>query len=132
MHVRRGDYIGNNFHPIVDMEYYKKGLDLISRKNKIDCVYLFDRDDIEWCKHNFKFDYPTVYVEADINSDVSVAETLILMSNCKHFVLANSSFSWWGAWLAENSDKMVIAPQKWFANDSIDTSDLIPPEWIRI
>lgn len=128
LHIRRGDYIGNNFHPIVDIEYYKKGLETIAQKSKIDCIYVFDRDDIEWCKNNLKFDYPTVYVE----NDIQVAESLILMSKCKNFVLANSSYSWWGAWLAENPDKIVITPKAWFADKSIDTSDLIPPEWIRI
>ncbi len=71
-------------------------------------------------------------MDADINSDISVAETLIIMSTCKHFVLANSSFSWWGAWLSNNPSKLVICPKQWFGDSTIDTSDLIPPEWIRI
>ncbi len=132
LHIRRGDYVGNSFHPVKDFSYYENGLKEIEKKGKIDCVYVFDRDDIEWCKKNLKFNYPTVFVDADINSDISVAETLIIMSTCKHFVLANSSFSWWGAWLSNNPSKLVICPKQWFGDSTIDTSDLIPPEWIRI
>lgn len=133
VHIRRGDYLtvdtlGNKYYSVLDETYYKNALDIISKSGKIDCIYVFDRDDIEWCKKNVKFDYPTVYIENDIN----LAETVTLMSSCKHFIMANSSLSWWVAWLSSAPEKVVIAPKKWLTDPSIDTSDLIPNEWIRL
>ncbi|MES2416417.1 MAG: alpha-1,2-fucosyltransferase [Patescibacteria group bacterium] len=133
VHIRRGDYLtvdtlGNKYYSVLDETYYKNALDIISKNGKIDCIYVFDRDDIDWCKQNVKFNYPTIYIENDIN----LAETVTLMSACKHFIMANSSFSWWGAWLGNAKEKVVIAPKKWLTDPSIDTSDLIPKEWIRL
>lgn len=128
IHIRRGDYVGNSLHPVVDKAYYDRALQIISEKREIDCLYVFDRDDIQWCKDNLAFDYPVVFVE----NDISVAETTVVMSSCKHFVMANSSLSWWAAWLGNSPQKMVIAPQQWFADKTMDTKDLIPETWIRI
>lgn len=128
VHVRRGDYVGNEFHPVIDMKYYEQALAIIEKEKSIDCLYVFDRDDIEWCKKNLTFKYKTVFVENDTN----MAEAVVIMSSCNHFVMANSSLSWWVAWLGTYPEKKVIAPKKWFADETIDTSDLIPPEWIRI
>jgi hypothetical protein len=128
VHIRRGDYVGSAFHNVLDEDYYKKALNLINQKKKIECVYIFDRDDLEWCKKNLKFDYPTVYVE----NDLKLAETLAAMSSCKNFVIANSSFSWWAAWLSESPAKIVIAPKKWFGAKNMDDKDLIPEDWIRL
>ncbi len=127
LHVRRGDYV-IGFHEALNTEYYTKALAIIAEKNPIECIYVFDRDDIEWCKENLKFEYPVVYVE----NDIPVAEAMIMMSHCKHFINANSSLSWWSAWLAENPDKIVITPKKWFEDQSMDDRDLIPESWIRI
>lgn len=128
VHIRRGDYMGNNFHSVLDRAYYNNALAIIAQKEKIDCIYVFDRDDIEWCKENVKFDYPVVYIE----NDVTLAESIALMSACKHFIMANSSLSWWGAWLGSAPEKIVIAPKQWLTDSLIDTSDLIPKEWVRI
>ncbi len=128
VHIRRGDYVGNEFHPVVDIAYYEKALEIISQEKPIDCLYVFDRDDIEWCKQHLTFKYPTIFVE----NDTSMAEVVSIMSSCNHFVMANSSLSWWVAWLGQHPQKVVVAPKQWFADTSIDTRDLIPPEWIRI
>jgi hypothetical protein len=128
IHIRRGDYIVNDAHQVIQKEYYENALTIISKKEKIDCIYVFDRDDIAWCEENLKFNYPVVYVK----NDISLAECVTLMSTCKHFIIANSSFSWWGAWLGSYSHKIVIAPKLWLADESTDTTGLIPESWIRI
>ena len=133
VHIRRGDYLkgdylGRDYYSVLGESYYRNALAIIVKKEPIDCVYVFDRDDINWCKEHVKFDYPVVYVENDIN----LAECITLMSACKHFVIANSSFSWWAAWLGTAPEKIVIAPKYWLSDRSIDTTGLIPPEWIRI
>jgi len=133
VHIRRGDYLpgdylGREYHPVLDHNYYEKALSIIAEKTSIECIYVFDRDDIEWCKQHVHFDYPTVYVE----NDISLAETVIAMSSCKHFVIANSSMSWWGAWLATFSEKIIIAPERWLGKVSVDYSDIIPETWIKI
>lgn len=131
IHFRRGDYISNpktnQTHSVCSIEYYKQSVEFISDKISDPHFYIFS-DDIEWAKQNFRIESPLTYIDHN-NNDY---EDLRLMMNCKHNIIANSSFSWWGAWLNNNSDKIVIAPAKWFNDPSIDTKDLIPEKWIRI
>lgn len=132
VHFRRGDYLINSktrkFHGICSLDYYKNALDFISKNIRNPLFFVFS-DDIKWVKGNFHFNSATIYI--DSNYKVSDLESLWIMKNCKHFVIANSTFSWWGAWLSTNDHKIVVAPKKWFNND-VDTSDLIPKDWIRI
>jgi hypothetical protein len=125
LHVRRGDYIkSNNYHPIQDIKYYEKAYDIINDKSINVLVF---SDDIEWCKQNLKFDNIT-YIEGETN-----IIDMYIMSLCKHNIIANSSFSWWGAWLNENKDKKVIAPINWFGPQAnLYTGDIIPKQWITI
>ena len=123
IHIRRGDYIGlQDKHPILDQEYYQKALGHI---NNIDNILIFS-DDPEWCKDNYDKSY-TIIEEEDYIS-------LYIMAKCKHNIIANSSFSWWGAWLNLNKDKIVIAPQQWFGPglSHINIQDLIPEGWLTI
>jgi hypothetical protein len=133
LHVRRGDYVSNpdanSFHGTCSLDYYKKAVDLISESHASARFFIFS-DDIEWCKKHFDFINNPYYVELD--KSAPDCEEMYLMSQCKHNIIANSSFSWWGAWLNLNPDKMVVAPIKWFADESINTSDLIPESWIRL
>ena len=124
MHIRRTDYVSSNgFHPVQSIEYYQKALDIIS---DYDYIFVFS-DDIKWCKENLKFEN-MVFMEGF--DDV---EDLWLMSMCKNNIIANSSFSWWGSWLNSNPDKKVIAPSNWFGERAnLNTSDIIPSEWIKI
>jgi hypothetical protein len=129
LHIRRGDYLAaSHFHPVLSKEYYDRALATIAETEAIDCIYVFERDDIEWCKEHLSFEYPVVYVE----NDCTMAEYVTVMSSCKHFVLANSSLSWWAGWLGTDSRKKVVCPSIWFADSSIDTKDRFPPEWITL
>ena len=122
LHIRRGDYLNSNgYHPIQTMEYYKKALNKVGDYDKLFIL----SDDITWCKENVIFDN-VVFVEGQ-----SEIQDMKVMSLCDHNIIANSSFSWWGAWLNDNPNKKVIAPSKWFGNEpKLNTSDIIPKEWI--
>ncbi|MCK4744844.1 alpha-1,2-fucosyltransferase, partial [Candidatus Parcubacteria bacterium] len=130
IHIRRNDYIShkpaNQYHGVCHLSYYKKAINVIIKKIDDPHFFVFS-DDIDWCKKNLKIKFPTIFVEG--NKDY---EDLILMSKCKHNIIANSTFSWWGAWLNNNPNKIVIAPKKWFRKKSINTKDLIPKTWIKI
>ena len=133
IHFRRGDFITNknasNFHGALTLEYYKKAVTEISGQVSNPEFFIFS-DDANWVKENFKIDYPINFVMHNTGRD-SVYD-MVLMSNCKHNVIANSSFSWWGAWMNKHESKIVIAPKHWFNDETIDTADLIPSDWLRI
>lgn len=131
MHVRRGDYVGNAYHDIgIDQSYYEEGLRYIANKQAVQKVYVFS-DDIEWCREHLNLPSETVFVGPEYAGKKG-EEHMMLMSACKHFVIPNSSFSWWAAWLSKNENKIVIVPKKWFNNDTINTNDLIPQGWVRL
>lgn len=133
LHIRRGDYVSNKktnvVHGVCDLDYYKSAVSLILDLQPSTTFFIFS-DDIEWCKQHLNFLNNAHYVELDESAPDN--EEMYLMSKCKHNIIANSSFSWWGAWLNQNPGKVVIAPKKWFADTSINTSDLIPETWIRL
>ena len=130
IHIRRGDYVSDQkaseYHGSCPLEYYQKAISFIAKKIPDPIAYIFS-DDLEWCKENLKIDWPIIFVEG--NNDY---EDLILMSRCKHNIIANSSFSWWGAWLNNNPDKIVIAPRQWFVDKSINIIDVVPESWTKI
>ena len=132
LHIRRGDYVSSattgKFHGICSLEYYAQAIEKLKQQLENPTFFVFS-DDIAWVKENLKIDFPTKYVS---DGNLKDYEDLVLMSFCKHNIIANSSFSWWGAWLNQNPEKIVIAPKRWFADTSIDTSDIIPENWIRI
>lgn len=130
VHIRRGDYIGNKLHDVLGFDYYERGLKEIEKRVKISNIYVFS-DDIAWCKKNIKLEHSITFV-GDEYSGQKAGGHLYLMSQCKNFLISNSTFSWWAAWLAENSHKVVVCPNKWFGDESINTNDLIPEDWIRI
>lgn len=130
IHVRRGDYVkdkkNNAIYNVFGLEYYQNAIDFIT--NKIDNPHFFIfSDDFEWASKNLKIVNAT-YVNA--NSKGNPENDLILMANCKHNIIANSTFSWWGAWLNQNENKIVIAPKKWMSN--VECLDgLYPVDWIK-
>jgi hypothetical protein len=122
IHVRRGDYLLlSDFHHNLESSYYKNAINQFTN----DTNYLIFSDDINWCKTIFVGDEYTFVENHDDISD------LYLMSLCKHNIIANSTFSWWGAWLNRNVDNIVIYPNKWFgpAHNNLVTYDMFPQEW---
>lgn len=132
LHVRRGDYASNPkniaTHGLCSIEYYRAAIIHIVKHIKSPNFFVFS-DDIEWVKDNLKLDFPHQYV--DHNQGKESYNDMRLMSLCKHNIIANSSFSWWGAWLNSNEKKLVIAPKQWFAH-KVNTSDLIPGGWLTL
>jgi hypothetical protein len=120
VHVRRGDYLKfADHHPPCGVEYYKKAMLFFK-----DACFLFFSDDIKWCENNFKGDQ---FLFSKENSD---GVDLALMTMCDHNIIANSSFSWWGAWLNSNLRREVIAPKTWFGkNVKHNIKDLYCKEW---
>jgi hypothetical protein len=128
LHVRRGDYVTNQRHGTKPLDYYSAALEIMSAKIDEPHFFVFS-DDPSWCKQNLRIEHPTTYIDHN-NADTGYKD-LGLMSQCRHHIIANSSFSWWGAWLNRYPDKIVVAPERWFADASIDTGDLYPPEWLK-
>lgn len=127
IHIRRGDYISdqeaNNIHGTCDLEYYQKAIAHIKTKFNKTHFYIFS-DDISWTKKNLNIDNATY-----IDHKTIPHEDIYLMSLCDNNITANSSFSWWGAWLNQNSDKTIIAPKKWFINKE---NEVACKNWIQL
>lgn len=132
MHIRRGDYVtlkeANEFHGLCNLSYYSSAMKIIDEKVDKPIYFLFS-DDVEWCRNNFS-NNNIVFV--DINSTDEANLELNLMKNCKYFIIANSSFSWWAAWLSEHKNKIVLAPKRWFASADISEEDRFPKDWIIV
>ncbi|WP_433901435.1 alpha-1,2-fucosyltransferase [Sphingobacterium puteale] len=127
LHVRRGDYLQEPlFKDICTEEYYQKSVQYILETQESPLFIVFSND-IAWCKSRFK-DLNAIFVEHNTGSNSF--RDLQLMSLCKHNIIANSSFSWWGAWLNDNPDKVVISPRKWINEPNIDTSGLVLPSFV--
>ena len=133
VHIRRGDYVT---HPefsqsfgFVGLDYYERALTYLQGQFPAATLFFFT-DDPDWVRANIGTDFPHVLVQ-NTGPDADV-DDLQLMSLCHHQVIANSSFSWWGAWLNPNPQKLVIAPHRWFANKPWDTKDLLPTGWLRL
>ncbi len=133
LHVRRGDYISNptanSVHGTCNLDYYSKSIDYIVSKIEKPEFYIFS-DDHQWVKENLKYNHPMTFV--NWNTKETALWDMFLMSKCKHNIIANSTFSWWGAWLNDNNDKIVIAPKKWFNSSDMSGKDLVPTEWIGL
>jgi|SRR3989338_338744 len=131
VHIRRGDYMWDKnlrIFATCTPDYYLRAETLIADKISSPAFYIFS-DDIEWVKKNIPFNHPAVFVT---DGNLTDCQELMLMRECKHDIIANSTFSWWGAWLNGNPDKIVIAPQKWFTDPGMNAGGLIPSEWIKI
>lgn len=135
VHIRRGDYVND---PSVNLavcgvDYYERAIDFILKEIPNPSFFIFS-DDIKWAKNNLDFrGFMPSYIDWNIGEKSYV--DMQLMSLCKHNIIANSSFSWWGAWLNQNSEKIVISPQKWFKNNLLYENyeyKCIPEDWIRI
>jgi len=138
LHIRRTDYVSlsaaNQRHGTCRLEYYRQAVEIIAQKVESPHFFIFS-DDIPWAKENITLRYPTVFISHNSSTNKDF-EDLRLMTQCHHHIIANSTFSWWGAWLNKRHGKIVIVPKKWFkkwyTDESVDTKDLIPDGWIRI
>jgi hypothetical protein len=132
LHVRHGDYAtkqGKAYHGLLPVQYYRQAIAQLSKKIEKPSFFIFS-DDLEWCEKNIKLDGPVTFV--DSNSSNSGVEDMQMMSSAKHMIIANSSFSWWAAWLNQNPGKLVFAPLQWFKGVEHEIDDRLPPEWIRM
>lgn len=131
IHIRRGDYVSNlntaNHHGICSLEYYQKAVSLIKESLRNPQFFVFS-DDITWVKENLNLAEAT-YVSG---SNLKDYEELYLMSQCSHAITANSTFSWWAAYLIDNPSKIIISPKDWFASEKDNLPDLIPDTWLKI
>lgn len=134
--VRRTDYLlPTNLKGlgVCSANYYKQAIELIESKVS-DPNFFVVCDDLDWVKENISFKgHPVEYVsEMRKNNTITDYQELVFLSKCKHNIIANSSFSWWPAWLNQNPEKIVIAPDVWFTNGSIKTDDIVLPSWIKL
>lgn len=127
VHIRRGDF--KKDHNILSAEYYENAKQTISRLIG-NPYYVVFSDDILWVKTNMDFGDMCFYVDG--KCDFKDYEELMIMSRCTHNIIANSTFSWWGAWLNSNKNKVVIAPKKWFLGIAKKDTGIIPYDWIRL
>ena len=125
IHIRRGDYMSpenyNMYGCIATPTYYKKAIKVIEEKVENPTFFVFSND-MDWVKKNIQINSRVFYI--DINSGNGSYKDMQLMSNCKHNIIANSSVSWWGAWLNENKNKIVIAPKKWINREDVDSDKI--------
>lgn len=133
LHIRRGDYVTNpdaaKFHGVCDMSYYERAIDALTNRFPDLEVFAFS-DEPQWVLDHLRLPVP-VHVVTDRPSCEAHID-LELMTNCRHHVIANSSFSWWGAWRCQSPGQIVYAPGRWFADEETDTSDVVPVHWIRL
>jgi hypothetical protein len=131
INVRRADFVNisstSDFLGFVGAEFYKNALNYLNKHIKNPFFFIFS-DDLEWCRDFFDF-LPNSYLVDHTFAGTSFSNYFRLMTLCRHFIIPNSTFAWWAAWLSPNSNKLVIAPQNWFKGAS---DDLIPPQWVRI
>jgi hypothetical protein len=132
IHVRRGDYISdakaNSVYEACSIDYYRDAINYFECRT-INPIFFIFSDDINWAKSNLPINSPHFYVDHNDSSTSYI--DMHLMSKCKNNIIANSSFSWWGAWLNSNIDKVIVAPSKWFRKNN-NTIDLMPNSWVRL
>jgi hypothetical protein len=133
IHVRRGDYVSdpktNRIHGFCGIDYYRKALDYVAERVSDLRVFVFSEEP-DWALKNLQFNFPKTVIGH--NPPVQGHEDLRLMSLCKHQVMANSTFSWWGAWLCVKPDPIIICPERWFLAYDFEPRDLLPERWIKI
>jgi hypothetical protein len=133
IHVRRGDYITDNNYKTIyaecNQEYYTNAIIYLTDRMEGIRIFIFS-DDMNWAKNTFPASSSIRFVDND--NKCRPFYDMYLMSLCKHNIIANSSFSWWGAWLNPYCDKIVITPNNWYLSENLTTKDLIPSNWIRL
>ncbi len=133
VHVRRGDYVGNaaasRYHGTCSLDYYRAAVDYVGARTPAPHLFIFS-DEPAWVRANFHLGVPSTVV--DVNPPHRGLRDMQLIALCRHHIIANSSFSWWGAWLGCAPGKIVVSPRRWFNLASIDTRDRVPDAWMRL
>lgn len=133
LHIRRGDYVSDartaQYHGVCSLDYYRAAVRHVAQRVENPVFFVFS-DDHAWVQEHFDVGHPLVLVQCN-DADRGWWD-MNLMRSCRHHIIANSSFSWWGAWLNPSADKIVVAPERWFASGGHDTRDLIPDSWVRL
>ncbi len=132
VHFRRDDYLNQentSFFEVQSLDYYSQAINHMKKKIPQACFYVFS-DDIDWCKNNLKEIDNVVFIDGTTSSSHHI--DFLIMKSCKHFIIANSTFSWWAAWLSESENKQVIIPNKWFKDKEINDNSkvLVLEGWI--
>jgi len=134
VNVRRADYVNNPkanaFHGVLGMDFYYQAISIMIEKVHNPYFFIFS-DDIEWCRNNFNINYPVFFVDHSYKGP-KFSYYLQLMISCRNFIIPNSTFAWWAAWLNNDKEKVVIAPKEWVKNKDINIDDVLPLEWIKI
>ena len=134
LNVRRTDFVElsaeRDYRTECGEEYYRQAIDLVSEQHKDIRIFGFS-DDVEWCEENLKLQKPITWVPHS-EAGVKFGRYFWLMRQCKHFIIPNSTFAWWAAWLAENQDKTVICPKHWYSDANHQSEGLIPGSWTDI
>lgn len=133
LHIRRGDYLSKNNNTvfkILNLEYYEQAYLTLKNKIEKDLPIVVFSDDPEWAKANLTL--PTTLYFHEGNSGKMAIDDMHLMSICTHNIIANSTFSWWAAWLNKNSQKIIVAPKNWFKLSNLNNNNIIPNSWNTI
>ena len=128
---RRGDYVGHPVLDIVGLDYYYEATNIIARRIKDPYFFVFS-DDIEWCKKNFASENGTMMFVDQKYTGPKAQYYLKLMSECKHYIIPNSTYPWWGAWLCQNPEKLVVAPKLWYKGQPSERSNILMKDWISL
>lgn len=141
VHIRRTDYLNpKDTRGFVGLDYYEQAIHLIEARLPNPHLFVFS-DDISWCRENIRAACPVTFFSSANAGELQATDDLYVMTKCKHFVIANSTFSWWAAWLGQCPEKLVFAPRHWFLEERTaipqrspngKAHDLIPDDWIRV
>lgn len=134
LHIRRGDYVNSpsaaKFHGVLPLSYYQQAIEVLLLQKPDSHFFIFS-DDLPWAKEALPKNLKITFVENALQADAA-AQELQLMTECKHHIIANSSLSWWGAWLKQDCNGLVFTPNRWISDNSLDLSNLLPSSWHRI
>jgi hypothetical protein len=129
LHIRRGDYLQVKNQPVLSRDYYRRAVEVLTCRVGTFRIFVFS-DDIDWARTHLRLPCEMTFVAG--NTKDTAHEDLRLMAACKHYIIANSSFSWWGAWLDPRRDKVVVSPKYWGCTLDSYFPELIPPGWIWV
>lgn len=130
LNVRRTDFLQVDTLNTTNRDYFLRAVDYLAERVENPVFFVFS-DDMRWCEENLRLPFETHFVQHDLKGE-KFGNYHRLMRACKHFIIPNSSFAWWAVWLNDHPDRIVIAPRHWFNDPGIDTSDLVPEDWIRL